>query len=70
LHLEIENEGDGLLEYEITRIKEKENKAIRDDEERPARKRTPHSNWLSITPLRGVIKAGEKKQISFRVQIT
>eukprot|EP00347_Sterkiella_histriomuscorum_P006556 403352324 len=65
LHLEIENEGDGLLEYEITKSQDKDNKSQRGDKPR----RSQHSGWLSITPLRGVIKAGEKKQITFRVQI-
>jgi hypothetical protein len=45
--MEIENEGDGLLEFEIFRLLDKTN--IR------------HVGWLTISPLRGVIKAGEKK---------
>lgn len=28
LHLDIENEGDGLLEYEITKIKDYDNKSF------------------------------------------
>lgn len=75
LHLEIENEGDGLLEYEITKIPEKHNMYLKketneddeDSEQQQKKRRVQHSGWLSITPLRGVIKAGEKKQITFRV---
>jgi hypothetical protein len=47
IKMEIENEGDGLLEFEIFRLLDKTN--IR------------HVGWLTISPLRGVIKAGEKK---------
>lgn len=56
MHLEIENEGDGLLEYEITRIEDKVGVQ-------------KNVTWLSINPLRGVVKQGEKKQINFRIQI-
>jgi hypothetical protein len=47
--LEIENEGDGLLDFEIFRLLDRTN--IR------------NVGWLTITPLRGVIKGGEKKEI-------
>ncbi len=63
LHLEIENEGDGLLEYQITKIKDPEVRAAL-----KGKKRRHNDNaWLMISPLRGVIKSGEKKQITFRI---
>lgn len=65
LHLEIENEGDGLLEYQITKIKDPEIRSALNQKEK---KRKYHNTaWLMISPLRGVIKSGEKKQITFRI---
>lgn len=48
LSVELENAGDGLLEFEINRIK---------------------SSWLAAEPKRGVVKAGEKVQITFTITI-
>lgn len=74
--LEIENEGDGLLEFEIFRIVEKKTRAREHSElqntESPTKKKKIEAaipSWLNINPLRGVIKSGEKKTISFRVQV-
>lgn len=53
--LEIENEGDGLLEFEVFRMLNNSN--------------FRNITWLHISPLRGVVKAGEKKQITFRISI-
>jgi len=49
--LDIENEGEGLMEFEITRVLDQS--IIKN----PA--------WLTIEPTRGVVKPGEKKTISF-----
>ena len=56
LDLEIENEGDGLLEFDINRIEDEQ--GVQKD-----------VTWLTISPLRGVVKAGEKKGIKFRLQV-
>lgn len=54
--LEIENCGDGLLEFEINKVKSGENIS-------------QVGNWIKIEPLRGVVKAGEKTNITFTVTI-
>jgi hypothetical protein len=43
MHLDIENEGDGLLEFEISRIEDNQGVA-------------KNLTWLSISPMRDVIK--------------
>ncbi len=45
--LDIENEGDGLLEFEISRMLDKST--------------IKNMAWLTIEPMRGVVKPGEKK---------
>ncbi|CDW83152.1 inositol polyphosphate 5-phosphatase ocrl-1 isoform x2 [Stylonychia lemnae] len=68
--MEVENTGDGLLEYEITKLQERDNISLRGSQTAEMlKKKTQHSAWLSINPLRGVVKAGETKQITFRIQI-
>ena len=55
MQLDIENVGDGLLEFEMSRVLDKSViKSVA---------------WLQIQPLRGVVKAGETKSISFKIQI-
>lgn len=44
--IEVENAGDGLLEFDIA-------------------KGSAKSTWLSVEPIRGVVKAGEKIQVKF-----
>ena len=46
--MEIENDGDGLLEFEITSVEDSQGVS-------------KNIHWLQISPLRGVVKAQEKK---------
>jgi hypothetical protein len=50
--LEIENTGDGLLEFEMNKLGS--NMMV------GSLKNQLQSTWLTIEPLRGVVKAGEK----------
>lgn len=63
MQLEIENIGDGLLEFEINKIRSDANQ---DD----GQQKRVSDSWLQIEPLRGVIKGGEKMQITCKLQIT
>jgi len=49
--IEVENAGDGLLEFDLA-------------------KGSAKSTWLSVEPVRGVVKAGEKLLVNFRLQIS
>ncbi len=60
--LDFVNEGDGLLEFEISKISV--------DSVISGGKNEFGSNCLSIEPLRGVIKAGEKVQITVKIEIS
>lgn len=59
--VEFENAGDGLLEFEINKLSEASIIG--------GSKKGVQSNCLTIEPLRGVIKAGEKITISIKMQI-
>lgn len=62
--LVFENEGDGLLEFEIVRVNEV-SKLIGGKN-----KNLANNSCLSIEPLRGVIKAGEKMNVTLKLEIT
>ena len=67
LHTQIlvfENEGDGLLEFEIARVNES-SKLIGGKN-----KNLINNSCLTIEPLRGVIKAGEKMNINVKLEIS
>lgn len=55
--LDIENAGDGLLEFDITKLSSSS----------PGDLHKQTVKWLSIEPLRGVVKAGEKAGIHFKL---
>lgn len=59
-----ENEGDGLLEFEIARVNET-SKLIGGKN-----KNLVNNSCLTIEPLRGVIKAGEKMNITVKLEMT
>lgn len=59
-----ENEGDGLLEFEIARVNES-SKLIGGKN-----KNLINNSCLTIEPLRGVIKAGEKININVKLEIS
>ena len=62
--LVFENEGDGLLEFEIARVNEN-SKLIGGKN-----KNLNNNSCLKIEPLRGVIKAGEKMNINVKLEIS
>jgi hypothetical protein len=62
--LVFENEGDGLLEFEIARVNES-SKLVGGKN-----KNLINNSCLTIEPLRGVIKAGEKMNINVKLEIS